>query len=50
MTRIEISAAQGDTTSLEESVVEQFKSKLRGALLRPREEGYDAISWTGEVA
>ncbi len=41
MAGIEIATAQGGKTSLEESAVEQFKSKLRGTLLRPGERGYD---------
>jgi FAD/FMN-containing dehydrogenase len=41
MSELRVTTTQGMETSLKDTVVETFKTSLRGALLRPGEAGYD---------
>ena len=42
MADLRVMTAPGEETILEEATVQQFKGSLRGALLRPGDDGYDA--------
>jgi FAD/FMN-containing dehydrogenase len=41
MADLRVMIATGEETILEEATVQQFKTSLRGALLRPSDDGYD---------
>jgi hypothetical protein len=42
MTDLRVITITGEETILAEATVQQFKATLRGALLRPGDDGYDA--------
>jgi hypothetical protein len=41
MADLRVMTTTGEETILEEATVQQFKTSLRGALLRPGDDGYD---------
>ena len=41
MGKVEVVTGNGEKTQIDDTVVEQFKESLRGALLRPSDDGYD---------
>ena len=51
MSDIRVTTTTGGETVLEEAAVEEFKSSLRGELLRPGDEGYDEARaiWNGMI-
>jgi hypothetical protein len=51
MTDLSIVTANGTPTILEETLVQAFAAGLRGPLLRPADDGYDAARrvWNGMI-